>query len=459
MNRTTFIALMLTILAAAPLAAQPAAQDNTFFIGKNNITLDSDLMTPEALWAMGRIAGYQASPDGKKIVYQVGYYSKEQNKGHQVLYIMNSDGTNNQMLTTSEKNETDPTWINAPTAKQSSEVPQRGDLGGLSSRIAYLFEGQIWSMSPDGTNKQQLTHDLTDIDGFLFSPDGNHVILIKQLPYHESIKENPSDLPKASGRLVTDMNYRHWDEYVETIPHPFLADVTSEGINEGIDIMEGEPYESPVKPFGGIEQLAWSPDSKTIAYTSRKKTGVEYAISTDTDIYLYNLETKTTVNICKPDGYQEPPIDATKSMRNQTVNAEENLKNNPGYDMNPAFSPDGKYIAWLSMARNGYESDRNRLCIYDIATGEKSYVTESFDSNVDEFCWGSDSKTLYFIGVWHACVNIYQTDLKGNVMQLTDGVNDYGSLQLMNDGKTLLAERHSMSQGAELYAVTPAKKE
>ncbi len=451
---------MLSTLTAAPHAAQSAdAQDNNVFIGKNNITLDTDLMTPEALWAMGRIAGYQASPDGKKIVYQVGYYSKEQNKGHQILYIMDSDGNNNQLLTTSEKNETDPAWINATALKQSSEVPQRGDLGGLDSRIAYLFEGQLWSMNPDGTNRQQLTHDSTDIDGFLFSPDGKHVILIKQLPYHESIKENPSDLPKASGRLVTDMNYRHWDEYVETIPHPFLADVTSEGINEGIDIMEGEPYESPVKPFGGIEQLAWSPDSKTIAYTSRKKTGVEYAISTDTDIYLYNIETKTTLNICKPDGYQEPSIDATKTMRNQAVNAEENLKNNPGYDVNPAFSPDGKYIAWLSMARNGYESDRNRLCIYDIATGEKSYVTESFDSNVDEFCWGNDSKSLYFIGVWHACVNIYQTDLKGNVMQLTDGVNDYGSLQLMNNGKTLLAERHSMSQGAELYAVTPAKKE
>ncbi|MCD8295954.1 MAG: S9 family peptidase [Prevotella sp.] len=438
MNKTTIIA---AILIATMGCSEIKAQDNTAFIGKNNITLDTDLMTPEALWAMGRIAGYQASPDGKKIVYQVGYYSKEQNKGHQVLYIMDSDGNNNQLLTTSEKNETDPAWI------------ENG------SRIAYLFEGQIWTMNPDGSGKVQVTKDKTDIDGFLFSPDGNHVILIKQLPYHESIKENPSDLPKASGRLVTDMNYRHWDEYVETIPHPFLADVTSEGINEGIDIMEGEPYESPVKPFGGIEQLAWSPDSKTIAYTSRKKTGVEYAISTDTDIYLYDLETKTTVNICKPDGYQEPPIDATKSMRNQAVNAEENLKNNPGYDMNPAFSPDGKYIAWLSMARNGYESDRNRLCIYDIATGEKSYVTESFDSNVDEFCWGDDSKTLYFIGVWHACVNIYQTDLKGNVMQLTDSVNDYGSLQLMNDGKTLLAERHSMSQGAELYAVTPAKKE
>ncbi len=437
MKKTTLITAILIAMGCS----QINAQDNNEFIGKSNVTLESDLMTPEALWAMGRIGSAEASPDGKKIVYQVGYYSKEQNKGHQVLYVMDSDGQNNQMVTTSVKSETDATWI---------------DNG---NKIAYLFDGQIWSMNPDGSGKTQLTNDKNDIDGFLFSPDGKHVILIKQLPYHESIKENPADLPKASGRLVTDMNYRHWDEYVETIPHPFLADVTNGKINEGIDIMEGEPFESPTKPFGGIEQLAWSPDSKTIAYTSRKKTGVEYAISTDTDIYLYNIETQETGNICKPEGYKEPAIDPTKTMKYQEINSEENLKNNPGYDMNPAFSPDGKYIAWLSMERNGYESDRNRLCIYSVSTGEKSYITESFDSNVDDYCWGEDSKTLYFLGVWHGCENIYQTDLKGNVMQLTDGWYDYGSVKLLNNGKTLLASRHSMSQGDELYLVTPAKKE
>ena len=255
------------------------------------------------------------------------------------------------------------------------------------------------------------------------------------------------------------MNYRHWDEYVESIPHPYLAEVTSNGIGEGTDIMKGEPYECPVKPFGGAEQLAWSTDSKTIAYTSRKKTGINYAISTDTDIYLYNIESKQTVNICKPANYKEPEINMTKSMKNQAVNSEENLKNNPGYDVNPKFSPNGQYVAWLSMARNGYESDRNRLCVYNLKTGEKTYTTESFDSNVDDFCWSADSKTLYFLGIWHGCENIYQTNLKGNVMQLTDGWNDYGSVQMLNDGKKLLAERQSMSQASELYIVTPGKKE
>lgn len=436
MNKATILATALSICCSSV-----NAQENASFIGKSNITLQSDLMTPEALWAMGRIGTAQASPDGKHIIYQVGYYSVKQNKGHQVIYIMDSDGKNNKMLTTSAKSETDAVWIK----------------GG--QKIAFLCDGQIWEMNPDGSGRKQLTNDKTGIDGFKFSPDEKYVILIKQIPYHGIIKEKPEDLPLTTGRVITDMNYRHWDEYVESIPHPYLAEVTSNGIGEGTDIMKGEPYECPVKPFGGAEQLAWSTDSKTIAYTSRKKTGINYAISTDTDIYLYNIESKQTVNICKPANYKEPEINMTKSMKNQAVNSEENLKNNPGYDVNPKFSPNGQYVAWLSMARNGYESDRNRLCVYNLKTGEKTYTTESFDSNVDDFCWSADSKTLYFLGIWHGCENIYQTNLKGNVMQLTDGWNDYGSVQMLNNGKKLLAERHSMSQASELYIVTPGKKE
>lgn len=436
MNKATILATALSICCSSV-----NAQENASFIGKSNITLQSDLMTPEALWAMGRIGTAQASPDGKHIIYQVGYYSVKQNKGHQVIYIMDSDGKNNKMLTTSAKSETDAVWIKD------------------GQKIAFLCDGQIWEMNPDGSGRKQLTNDKTGIDGFKFSPDEKYVILIKQIPYHGIIKEKPEDLPLTTGRVITDMNYRHWDEYVESIPHPYLAEVTSNGIGEGTDIMKGEPYECPVKPFGGAEQLAWSTDSKTIAYTSRKNTGINYAISTDTDIYLYNIESKQTVNICKPANYKEPEINMTKSMKNQAVNSKENLKNNPGYDVNPKFSPNGQYVAWLSMARNGYESDRNRLCVYNLKTGEKTYTTESFDSNVDDFCWSADSKTLYFLGIWHGCENIYQTNLKGNVMQLTDGWNDYGSVQMLNDGKKLLAERHSMSQASELYIVTPGKKE
>lgn len=414
------------------------AQDDVM-IGKSNIKMQSDLMSPEALWAMGRIGGAEASPDGKQVVFQVGYYSVKANKGHQVICIMNADGSNRKQLTTSAKSESDPTWIE----------------GG--KRIAYISGGQVWSMNPDGSDRKQLTNDKIGIDGFKFSPDGTKVILIKTLPYYGTIKQNPSDLPKASGRLVTDMNYRHWDHYVETISHPFVAEVKDGVIGEGEDILKDEPFECPMAPFGGIEQLAWSPDSKTIAYTCRKKEGVRYAISTDSDIYIYNIGTRETKNLCKEEGYIEPAIDATKTMKYQAVNAPENLKNNPGYDQNPQFSPDGKYVAWQSMARNGYESDRNRLCIYNLATGEKNYVSEAFDSNVDAFVWNKDSKTLTFIGVWHATCNMYQTNLKGQLKQLTNDWADFTSLSLANNGNKILATRQSMSAPTDIYMVTPGK--
>lgn len=433
------IKTILTAAATVIACCSIEAQTQVNVIGKSDIAIEGDLMTPEVLWAMGRIATATASPDGKTIVYQVGYYSVEQNKSRQTLHIVKADGTGDTLLTTGEKSETDPAWT-------------------ADGKIAYLCGGQLWMMNADGTDRHQLTDDETGIDGFLLSPDGTEVILIKQIPYHESIQQNPADLPLATGRLVTDLNYRHWDEYVETIPHIFLADITSGGVSQGIDILEGEPYECPTKPFGGIEQIAWSPDSKTIAYTCRKKTGVEYAISTDTDIYLYNVETHETRNICKPAGYEAPAVNATKTMKTQSVNSADNLKNNPGYDANPAFSPDGKRIAWQSMARDGYESDRNRLCIYDMETGEKSYVTETFDTNVDAFCWDADSKTLYFTAVWHGCSNIYRTDLNGNVARITNDQADYLSVAPANNGNKLLATRQSITAPTDIYIIEPGKK-
>ena len=431
---------LVIAMTAALLTGSTAVDAQDVNIGKSNIVLSSDVMTPEALWAMGRIASVKPSPDGKNIVYQVGYYSVKENKGHQVLRVMDATGKNDRLLTTSAKSESDPIWLDNNT-------------------IAYLSGGQLWTMDANGGNRKQLTHSDLDIEGFKFSPNKKQVVLIKSIPYYGTIAKNPDDLDKTTGLLINDMNYRHWDHYVQTNTHPFLAEVTAAGVSEGVDIMEGEPFESPVAPFGGIEQIDWSKDSKKIAYTSRKKEGVQYAISTDTDIYLYDIASKTTINLCKPAGYQEPKIDATKSMRNQEVNHQAGDMQ-VGYDVNPQFSPDGKYIAWQSMKNNGYESDRNRLCVMDIATGKKTYVTEKFDSNVDGFIWAANSKNLYFIGCWHACINIYQTNLKGDIKQLTEGQHDYASIDLLGStGKQLVALRHSMSAPNDIFIVTPSKKE
>ena len=399
------------------------------------------MMTPEAMWAMGRIGATEASPNGDKVVYQVGYYSVKQNKSHQVLCIMDANGANNKQLTTSSKSETDPTWLDAET-------------------IAFISGGEIWTMKADGSERKQLSKTDGKVEGFKFSPDRSKVIILKSLPFHEIIKKNPADLPKATGRRVTDLMYRHWDHYVESIQHPFVYTV-GEGFaiaGDGSDILAGEPYECPMEPFGGIEQLAWSNDSKQIAYTCRKKTGLEYSISTDSDIFLYNVDTKTTRNLCKPAGYVAPKVDPTRTLAIQSVNDKENLKNNVGYDQNPQFSPDGKYIAWLSMERDGYEADLNRLCICDLQTGEKRYI--DWQSDVDAFCWAplkDKQAKLYFLSVWHGCVNMYSVTAKDEVKQLTEDWADWTSLQLANDGKRILATRQSLSAPTDIYMVTPGK--
>ena len=208
-----------------------------------------------------------------------------------------------------------------------------------------------------------------------------------------------------------------------TAPHPFVAEFNN-GLDNITDILEGEPYESPMKPFGGMEQLAWSPDGKQIAYTCRKKTGLEYAISTNSDIYIYDLATKQTKNIC-------PEI--------------------MGYDTNPQYSPDGQYIAWQSMERDGYESDQNRLFVMNLQTGEKRFVSKAFESNVDEFIWDNNSKGFYFTGVWHGQTHIYNIDIANGdkLTKLTEGDYDFGTLALCGD--KLLTKRHSMRMGDEIY--------
>ena len=447
----------LTLAALAVMMLGSLQAQTTDVIGKQNIKLKSRMMTPEALWAMGRIGATAVSPDGQKVVYQVGYYSVKQNKSHQVLYVMNADGTGQQLLTSSAKSDSDPAWLDNET-------------------IAFISGGEVWSMKANGADRQQLSKTDGKVEGFKFSPDFKQVILIQSIPFYEVIQKNPDDLPKATGRRVTDLMYRHWDHYVESIQHPYLA--KSEMRNEKleiiskdmVDILEGEPYECPMEPFGGIEQLAWSPDSKTIAYTCRKKVGVNYATSTDSDIYLYDISTRKTKNLCKPEGYIAPLSDASHTKADQAVNKNTALEN-PGYDQNPQFSPDGKYIAWQSMARDGYEADLNRLCIYSLENGSKRYL--NWKSDVEAFCWApeevksgkkkvksvkSTDPQFYFLSVWHGCCNMYMASQKGEITQLTETWDDWTSLQMANNGQRILATRQSLSTPTDIYMVTPQLK-
>ena len=388
------------------------AGQNGTLIERSDIKIEGKRMTPEALWAMGRIGSVAVSPDEKQIAYSVAYYSVPENKSNNELFVMNADGSSNRQITRDSWQESQPVWI-----KDGKKIAFLCNESGSS---------QVWEMNPDGTERKQLTRYEGDIEGFAFSPDGKKLLFIAQVKTVQSTADKHPDLPKATGIIVTDLMYKHWDEWVTTAPHPFVADFDGNGISNVQDILDGEPYESPMKPWGGIEQLAWSPASDKVAYTCRKKTGLAYAVSTNSDIYIYDLATGKTENI---------------------------TEENKGYDTNPQYSPDGKYIAWQSMERDGYEADLNRLFVMDLATGEKRFVSRAFESNVDAFLWNKDSQSIYFIGVWHGETQIYNIGLADNdsLNRLTDGMHDYASLALCGD--KLIAKRHSMSMGDEIYAV------
>ena len=370
-------------------------------------------MTPEMMLSLARVGASSLSPDGKTIVYSVGFPNIKENKIRTELFSIASNGTGRRQLTKGIAGLHGARWI------------QQG------RRISYISsesgEPQVWTMAPDGTDRKQVTRIEGGLSDYLFSPDETKLAYIKEIPFGKSTKEVYPDLPKATGRIVTDLMYKHWDEWVETIPHIFIASVGNEPITSGKDILEGEPYEAPTKPFGGSEELSWSPDGKTLAYSSRKKTGLEYSLSTNTDIYLYDLASGATRNITEGNG---------------------------GYDTHPRFSPDGSKISWISMERDGYEADLKRLFIQELKTGKKTFLTDGFEYDVDETVWSPDSKSIFFLATKHAEAQLWELALKGRkVRQITTGMHDYTSLDLQA-GK-LLAGRQSYTLPTDLYLVDP----
>ena len=301
--------LIFSLLIMTLYSSPTHAKDEGKLIEKPVVKVENGLMTPEVLWAFGRVGDVTVSTDGKKVMYSMRYYSVEQNKSNADLYMMNADGSGVQRLTQTAKSEGSPAF--SPDGKHIGFTYPDKD-----------GNDQFFEMNLDGQDRKQISSIDGGIEGFKYSPDGKHILYIKTVK-----KENPHEklfagLDKTTGRVNEDLMYRHWDEWVDSYPHPFVADFDGSKLSNDIDLLQGTPFESPMRPMGGVEQLAWSPDGKKIAYTCRKKAGKAYALSTNSDIYLYDLAAKTTVNI-------------SEGMM--------------GYDINPVFSPNGKKIAWESM--------------------------------------------------------------------------------------------------------------
>ena len=408
-----FISIMASVLSLVTVTSCDTVKSGSEeIIEKPEYTVVDGKFTPELLEAFGRVASPVVSPDGTKILYSVGFESIKQNKGNRELWVMDINGENQKRLTHTAESESNAVWID----------------GG--NKIAFTSKAdngvQIFVMNADGTDRKQISNVEAGVEGFLFSPNESKVMYISTVKWKDTAKDKYPDLDKTSGRVIDDLMYKHWDEWVENIPHPFVADFDGKSISNAIDIMEGEPFEAPMRPFGGSESFSWSPDGKKLLYVSRKKQGLDYSVSTNSDIYSYDIESKTTENL-------------TEGML--------------GYDTNPAYSPDGTMIAWLSMERDGYEADKNRIFVMNVETGEKTDLTENWDYSVDQIAWKPSSKDIYFIAPYLGDTPIFSINVETHeIADVAKGQYDYAALQPVNDS-TLITLRHSMLEPNEVYSV------
>ncbi len=332
-------------------------------------------MTPELLWKVGRVSALGITKDGKSIVYKVSTPNVAENKSDSKFYTI-------------------PVGGGAPV-----EVKEYKEL---------LKDKYI-------------------------SPDGKWLLSSKEIKVE---KVNGGDfypeLEKSTAQVYNGLDYRHWDTWNDgTHNHVGYAPVGDK--DKFTDIMASEPFDSPLKPFGGEEDYTWSPDGKSIIYVSKKKAGTEYATSTNTDLYQYDLATKQTKNL---------------------------TPNNPGYDTNPAYSPQGD-LTWLQMKRDGYEADKNDIIVHH--KGMDINLTAGWDGTVDSFTWSADGKKVYFTAAVDGTKQLFEVNFPGltkiavKVTQITDGYFDVNTIVDVAGDKIIL-ERADMNHATEIYSYEPKKK-
>ncbi|MFA6798425.1 MAG: peptidase S9, partial [Bacteroidales bacterium] len=247
-------------------------QEKTNAFRPEPVRLSSNLLTPEALWSFGRLSGVTVSPDGDQILFGITFYNLEEGRGYRDLYLMPAKGGDRQEVTRTPDNEHSESWR-----------PDGLKINYLSNKSGST---QLWEINPDGSGARQITNIEGGITGYRYSPDIKRIAFTRPVKAKPGVAEKHPDLSHANARIYDDLMFRHWDEWVESFSHIFIAEIERGKLVNIQDIMEGEPWESPVRPFGGMEQIVWSPDGTCLVYTARKKEGVEYALSTNTDLFL-----------------------------------------------------------------------------------------------------------------------------------------------------------------------------
>lgn len=385
----------------------------------NELTADEiskGILSPEVLWKFGRVSGAEVSPCGKMVVYGISRYSVPDNKGVTNLFIVDVEGGEPRQLTDNAGSEFDAHW--RPDGKRIGFISTRGG------------SAQMWEMNPDGTDMVQVTNIEDGINTFKYAPSGDRILYTKDVKFVKVTgAEIHPDMPKSTMKVYDNLMARHWDHWEDgAYSHIFVADYNNGKVGAGKDIMEGEIFEAPLSPYFDAGDITFSPCGKMIVYACKKQYGRDFAVSTNSDLFLYNIETGETKNL-----------------------TEENV----GYDKYPAFSPDGKMLAWQSMETPGYESDKHRLFVMDLATGTKQYLTKNFDQNADQITWSADGKFIYFISGTKGTEQLYKMDPQTlEIVQITTGKHNYSWFGFGNGA--LVAQKMSMSMAAELVRVDEA---
>lgn len=388
------------------------------------VVFGQNVMTPDLLWELGRVGGGTLSPDGSTLVYGVTRYNTEENGGSSDLYMVN--------VATGEKTQL--------TSMEGSEYGAQWHPSG--ERIGFIHGGQWYEVPAEGGVPRPVTNFEYSIGNVKYAPSGDKLLFTAEVKILKETSDRYPELKEANALIYDELMYRHWDHWSDgSFSHVHYVDLV-EGKAKGapVDIMAGEPYDSPLMPFGGSEAMTWGPDGKSIVYACKKMSGVQYARSTNGDLYHYDLESGETKNL---------------------------TDFNEGYDNNPQFSPDGRYLAWLSMKRDGYESDQNRLMLMDMSTGEYAEkLDHDIPYTIGGFNWANDSKSIYVEMPVSATQHIYQIEVskkwKDNVEKLEldaiiGGTFNYGTP--VDAGKYLIADRTDMNHAREYYRIDKKTKE
>jgi len=378
-----------------------------FIVTNYILHAQKELLTEETLWKLGRVALEDVSPDGGSVVYSVTYFNIVANKGNTDLYVCKTDGT------------TPPVKI---TNYEGHENNARFTPDG--KKILFLANGLLYSCNPDGSDQYKLA-DL-EMNGFVIAPTNDRIAFLQDVKYRKTTAETYPGLPLANARLYNDLMYRHWKTWDDAHDSNVFTVELKNGmlVGEPVNIVN-EPFEAPVEPNDGIEQVSFSPDGKMIAYSCKKYSGKDYALNTNTDIFLYDIQTKSTHNIS---GF------------------------NQGYDKSPIFSPDGNSVLWNAMLTPTYEADKDQLILYNLKSGEKKMLGAKFDNNAEHATFSKDGKFIYFISAVNACNQIMMQDIAtAKVKQLTTGIHDYQSILVSPKG--LIGSRVSMTNPAEIFSI------